>query len=749
MSVLGFAGGELGNTSELSNVSGISMNTSFAHGGKYSYQVSNGGVGFLLFPARPTPIYVRGYFYSLPGHTTYTNILSIVDASLAMIAAVYVYAPPPTQGGQIQLNSNTQAWAGTTAFPEGIWHRLEVCYVSGGYCEVRVNGRREIVRGDFVAPTAAAGIAIVASTPGTGSVLWDDLHVTEDGYPGPGYVLARQSRLNNHAFVALTAPTYDAFTKNGAGNWIDYCWGDTPANAATNASSTAANQTQTTLVEALSGGSMGGKYGPQFLTPRDTIYGAKVYAHGHRVGASPEHYIVRANAGVLTRSGPYTFPTLDTVQGTEIFQATLSQLDAMEIGVARGASASGANLVVNDVWLMVSYATAPVPMVHFTGFETGSLTELTGRASGVSGGIPSVGSGVSIDTAHVRSGVYAAKSTPSVGNGYFRLHPDPIEAPMLWVRLYVYLTALPSNKNDFFVMTDLTVYTTQLVVSILPDGRAQLTVGATSATTVSPVFVVGAWNYVEAVKRATLLPGDGFATVWINDQVLTIPIAETGGAMSEAYCSSSQSVGFTTLWFDDVAVSEIGRIGPGRVLARQGIAGTPTDQAWSLNGAGTIEQIWSNTPVNTGTFSQATNINTAQTMRVNPQANGGAFLGPTDTIITCRVVASARYSTGAPPNGGPTSLRYRVQRSGLPVLVKDSNVSIISTTTSLVYGEVFTTILDYLNTIEIGAQHGPASNGVGMIVDDLWLMVAYADLQILDLPLPSVPAPVAIVEIQL
>ena len=48
------------------------------------------------------------------------------------------------------------------------------------------------------------------------------------------------------------------------------------------------------------------------------------------------------------------------------------------------------------------------------------------------------------------------------------------------------------------------------------------------------------------------------------------------------------------------------------------------------------------------------------------------------------------------------------------------------------------------------AGFSSAPGGPSMMrIDDIWLMVAYADLQILDLPLPSVPAPVAIVEIEL
>ena len=64
----------------------------------------------------------------------------------------------------------------------------------------------------------------------------------------------------------------------------------------------------------------------------------------------------------ITRSGPYNFTTLDTYQGTEIFSATLAATrrdgDWRRTRRDRRAGQS----LLNDIWLMVSYATAPVPM---------------------------------------------------------------------------------------------------------------------------------------------------------------------------------------------------------------------------------------------------------------------------------------------------------------------------------------------------------------------------------------------------
>ena len=109
-----------------------------------------------------------------------------------------------------------------------------------------------------------------------------------------------------------------------------------------------------------------------------------------------------------------------------------------------------------------------------------------------------------------------------------------------------------------------------------------------------------------------------------------------------------------TLLVDDILLSNSGYPGPGRSIARQGTAGSPTYDAWTKNSCsgGTIDNCWSATPVSTAANASSSTPTDAQTMLVHSFAttqsgHGTEVLASGDTINACRTVISAKAAAGS------------------------------------------------------------------------------------------------------
>lgn len=703
MPTLAFAGGEIGTMAELATPSGIGMETAIVHAGKYAYRVSAAGTGTLAFTPS-TLLYFRGYFLYPSGLAANSTILDVKTSGAVSLFTIRIVQAT----GLLQTTLNAVTFNSSTLTRPDVWHRLELRVDQvAGTVELRLDGRSEFMATGPIA-TPPGQIAITSTS---GTTYWDDLHLTTEGWVGPGHVMARQGKPGT--------PTYTAFTKTGGA--IEVVWSETPSGAVNFAASTAVSQTQTMVVESVGGVARGGKYGTLRVRGNDTVLGAQVLCIAKRDAGVRDLFISRIVNGELTNV-QIPVATTDALYSSGIFTVYPDAVDgavgyaAMEIGAARGQGAS--NITVEDVWLMLAVATGEYSRVHLTGLETGSILEV-GATAGT----------VAVSSARAKTGTYALSLTgPAASASLIPGTVDVLDHPRLYLRAWLSLPVLPAAEEAVLSLRG--AQGIMVECRIAPSGAARLYVrGVQQGADVAGAFVAGTgWTCVEIFSRAPVTGADGAAGMRINGGSEVLFAGDTGWALTQAVVGVLTNVGLV-LYADDITIADIGWIGPGRIVARQGIAGTPGSNAWTKVG-GSIEAVWSNTPTNSVTYAESPAISTAQEMQVAP-----AGLAATDIVLAVRIAAFCKLvSAGV---GGPHRLR---RRSGSTT--RNQAIPLASTTTALFLGDAFTLTPANLTALQIGGSIG--QEAPQMRIEDLWLMIEYASLTLAPLPsLPSVPPAVS------
>lgn len=177
------------------------------------------------------------------------------------------------------------------------------------------------------------------------------------------------------------------------------------------------------------------------------------------------------------------------------------------------------------------------------------------------------------------------------------------------------------------------------------------------------------------------------------------------------------------VWWDNLSWSNSAYPGPGYCIARQGIAGTPTYNAWTKNGAATAALCWSDTPFNTATNCSSSTNSVAQTMltasfsSAGTGQEGSGIIGATDVINACKAACIIKTTAGG---SDVPSIRRRLNGA-------DTDTSVtIALTTADAYSDsgVWIDTLVNLNSAEIGIVNGSGGSGTNT-VEDMWIMVDY------------------------
>ncbi len=307
-------------------------------------------------------------------------------------------------------------------------------------------------------------------------------------------------------------------------------------------------------------------------------------------------------------------------------------------------------------------------VIYFSGVETGDFGELD-----------VIGAGSSVVTTPVHTGTYSA----SIGS-----------AAVTTIKAGGFGSQVIHSLRCYFYIplgTGFNLYprgAAATMMRMFTDGSGDkiriiagtLTPAVTTGTTVVPS---DRWNLFEYALDAA---SGGVLQVWLNGN-LEINTTHTG---ADTLLNVQLQGSFNNCYVDDILMmDDLRKVGVGGCIARQGLAGTPTYNAWTKNGAATSALCWSDTP-----FATATNCS--------------------DTINACKVGMVAKTASA-----GNTTIRRRVGGA-------DTNVT-KALTTSDAYSEatIFTDTLANLDAYEIGVSN--AQVATLQTVEDMWMIVDFTE----------------------
>jgi hypothetical protein len=321
----------------------------------------------------------------------------------------------------------------------------------------------------------------------------------------------------------------------------------------------------------------------------------------------------------------------------------------------------------------------------------------------------------------------------------------PIVGAEAYLRAYhhVNVTAMPSPTEacspilGFDNVFDLPICSADVCVQTDGQVRYRLRdrINGVDGTTVGMPSVsmpASTWRRVEIRVRVNGGSNDDQCELRVDDAVVAVSNTLDLGTLTPTlvFLSNRQGAyiqppnpGSWIATYDDIAATQGDWPGPGRVIARQGFPGAPTYQAFTLVGAPSIDQAWSDTPPNATrqATSPASGDPLAQTMLVAPFDVGTNALGPLSDIAACQTWMHAR--TGAAPDRD-----YFIRRR-LAATDVDTQLTAIDQTERLfsdaILGAFWTSTLATLNGAEVGAVKSGGAGGSQMRVNDVWLACEY------------------------
>jgi hypothetical protein len=351
------------------------------------------------------------------------------------------------------------------------------------------------------------------------------------------------------------------------------------------------------------------------------------------------------------------------------------------------------------VLLLLIGLSAPVEaaVVWMSGGETGAMGEWGSNSSG------------SNQTSVVRSGAYAYAC---LGNctGLMRTQTGLGVATTIYSRFYWHWTLSGGIMNGTTLLMQLLNSSSAEQIAIVytsggsnaPGLISWRTAGGATQNTGTWPLAVATWYLIEC--KLTLAGGaaggaeckiDG-VTQFSNFAVTT---NANGTTVDSVIFSGTQTGTGSNQYYDDIALSNSGYLGRGRILARQGAAGSPTYTAWTKNSCTTslIENCWSQTPFNATPNASNNVTNAAQTMLTSTFAStqaghGTETVGASDTINAAQVWTVAKAATGS-------QMKIRYRGGGA-----DQDWTVTLTGVDAYYrGSIFTDTVSNLNASEIGA----------------------------------------------
>lgn len=372
-------------------------------------------------------------------------------------------------------------------------------------------------------------------------------------------------------------------------------------------------------------------------------------------------------------------------------------------------------------------------IVFFSGFETGTIT---GEKWTLFSGTPAIESTI------VHGGAYSCKiNVTGTANPTLR-SPALTGMSSTWARVYLrcHTNVNPPAQQIYecirFAAGGVFPGEVNRVTNTNGTLALRLSYLGTPVGADYPI-VADTWYCVELYCKISATVG---AVEMRIDQVVvaTGSNLNTGTTNIVNFDIKAQSISTANIdnYFDDVVVSNSAYPGPGRCIARQGIAGTPTYDSFTKNGAATAALCWSDTPFNTGTNCTSIVNGGAQTMLTAPfnvtqSGHGIDTINELDTINACRTIIYGKVAVA-------TTHSIRRRLSGVDT---DTSISVTTADTFLNEG-IWTDSLANLNSSEIGVLHGANVNL--LTIEDVWLMVDYTPVglpwlfQSSDQPFPSV-----------
>lgn len=740
MAVLAYTGAETGTLNELLNPSGVSVVSDPLRTGRYAYRFSPSGTARLVFNPTGDSVYFRGYGHlsALPTPTR-ANIMQFRSAADANIAALGI-----EPDGRVSVNT---ASTGTVFSQDRItineWYRYEIAASNWySYIHLRVQG---VYQFDFSLTLGAdiGGVRLLWAGS-AGFFTWDDVHITTDGWPGPGYVIARQGK-------HIATPTYNGQWFRSSDLPIQECWSTTPPddpNAAQSGAAPAeAQQVQTMVVESPSQPSSMWANGAPAIHDNDRLLACRVAIYANRTTVdAPDHYIARILAGTLNLESVTTTTTYNLYQGSMFLPASTKQLDTCEIGGAKRGPGT-AEMRIADAWLHMSVQEGQQGIRYFTGFESGDGADLMDSSGPI---------GIAPDYARSGGygmGMFGADAVTYLGPDVYGYTHTRWDLPTVYVKCHI--RPFPGTGAQAFLRlwTLQTQSFTGAMLWLNLDQNGTVSVNSFFGThgVLSQVVVNNTWNYVELGYQSAWGRNEGKAYLRVNNSEVAYlgELIGLGGLPFGAIKAISFHVP-SSGWridVDDIAMSDRSWIGPGRVLARQGVGGygSPLDTgAWTMTGGATIQEVWSQTPWNSASYATST-LTQPQTTPIAPVSSVRGVdtaVGPDDIVLAARILVVAMLETQPANNrGGPYSIRRRIGRSivDTQILVNWHAFWIYQ------YSDIFTATPETLDTIQIGAIAGPAAPNLR--IGEAWLMVLYAELEPNPLPLPTAQTALALAHV--
>lgn len=342
---------------------------------------------------------------------------------------------------------------------------------------------------------------------------------------------------------------------------------------------------------------------------------------------------------------------------------------------------------------------------YWTGFETGDGSEL-----------PVLGTGASIQTTTVRTGGYALKQDNTAGQTVFT---NTISTTKAVARVYFRFDfSTPAGSPGRLISFDLTVSGNPLLVMLNASRQLVVSDSVAATTTGATVLAINTWYRIELICDMSV--PNGVLKVLLNGAT---EINTTDSSGSTDTILQVRTIGDTAgnQYWDDVRIdtATLTAIGAGMIIARQGIAGTPTYDAWTKNGAATAALCWSETPFATGKNCSDNVLNDAQTMVVDKfsfdplrSVEGAQGINTGDTINAVKVGIVAKTAVA-----GNITIRRRVGGADT-----DATVAL---TTSDAYRETafFTDTVPNLDAYEIGVKN--PLTATTETVEDMWMMVDF------------------------
>lgn len=342
---------------------------------------------------------------------------------------------------------------------------------------------------------------------------------------------------------------------------------------------------------------------------------------------------------------------------------------------------------------------------YWTGFETGDASEL-----------PVLGSGASVQATTVRTGGYALKQDNTAGQTVFT---NTISTTKAVARVYFRFDfSTPAGSPGRLISFDLTVSGNPPLVMLDATRKLVVSDSVGVTTTGSTVLAINTWYRIELIVDLSV--PNGVLKVLLNGAT---EINTTDSSGNTDTIVQVRLIGDTAgnQYWDDVRIdtATLTAIGAGMCIARQGIAGTPTYDAWTKNGAATAALCWSETPYATGKNCSDNVLNDAQTMVVDlftfdpgRTVEGVQGLNTGDTINAVKVALIAKTAVA-----GNITVRRRVGGA-------DTDATVALTTSDAYYQTAFfTDTVANLNAYEIGVKD--LLIATTETVEDMWMMVEF------------------------